>query len=372
MSISWKELVDVLEALAPLRYAESWDKVGVQVEGKKRRIRQAYLTIDLTREVVEEVVAAGADAIVSYHPFIFEPLAALRRDDAKEGSVLTLVEKGISVYSPHTALDAAPAGINDWLAEAFPKAKTEPLLAAFEHRQGQEMKLVVFTPKTAVSVLREALGDLGLGVIGLYDLCSFGVEGTGSFRGAPECRPAVGESGRLEEVEEVRLEMVMPRRLMKEAVHVIRRLHPYEEPAFDVYELAPPPMNDVGVGRLVRLARPVTLSTVVRRVKEHLGLTHLRVAESREGAKKISTVALCAGAGGSVLAGAAADLWLTGEMRHHDVLAATQSGIHVILSEHTHTERGYLPRLRSRLEAACEERVRWVISQRDVSPLRIR
>ncbi len=370
MSMSWKEWIAVLESLAPLRFAESWDKVGVQIEGRKRRIRQAYLTIDLTRAVADEVVEAGAEAVVSYHPFIFEPLAALRRDVPKEGVALTLVEKGISVYSPHTALDAAPGGINDWLVEAFPKAKSEPLIPLSEHPQGQEMKLVVFTPRRVVPALREALGDVGLGRIGLYDLCSFGVEGTGSFRGAPECRPAVGQPERLEEVDEVRLEMVMPRRAVNEAVRVIRRVHPYEEPAFDIYELSARPREDVGAGRLVRLARPVTLSTVVRRVKEHLGLSHLRVAESPLGARKISTVALCAGAGGSMLTGVSADLWLTGEMRHHDVLAATERGIHVVLSEHTHTERGYLRHFRSRLEEACERRVRWVVSRRDESPLK--
>ncbi len=372
MSISWSELVDVLESLAPLRHAESWDKVGVQIEGRKRRIREAYLTIDLTEAVVDEVVSSGADAVVTYHPFIFDPLTALRRDDPKGRSVLTLVEKGVSVYSPHTALDTAPGGVNDWLAEAFPKAKVEPLMATSEHPRGQEMKLVVFTPRKAVPALRAGLGAVGLGVIGLYDLCAFGVEGTGSFRGAPECRPAVGRAGRLEEVEEVRLEMVMPRSAMRDAVDVIGRLHPYEEPAFDFYELAPRPLKDVGAGRWVRLPRPLSLATVVKRVKEHLGVAHLRVSEAPAGAKRISTVALCAGAGGSVLAKTKADLWLTGEMRHHDVLAASERGIHVVLSEHTHTERGYLPRFKARLDAACAGRVRWRVSRRDSSPLRVR
>ena len=138
---------------------------------------------------------------------------------------------------------------------------------------------------------------------------------------------------------------------------------PFAQPGFETAEVA------TGQGRLVRLRKPVTLSTLVRRVKSHLGLKKLRVAKVRRGNPLVSSVALCAGAGGSVLGGVEADVYLTGEMRHHDVLDANALGTTVILCEHTNTERGYLRIFRSRLARALGKGVEVRVSRTDNDPL---
>ncbi|MCB1282612.1 MAG: Nif3-like dinuclear metal center hexameric protein, partial [Salinibacterium sp.] len=129
----------------------------------------------------------------------------------------------------------------------------------------------------------------------------------------------------------------------------------------------------VGQGRRLSLKNPLSLEQAVRRVKKGLGLSRLRLAaaERHRAGEPIRRVALCACAGGGVLDGQAADLWLTGEMRHHDVLAAREAGISVLLAEHTNTERGYLPVLRDRLLVALDHKVEVVVSERDADPLTV-
>ncbi len=270
MSIPLAEVVTALEGIAPLALAEGWDNVGLLLPGTKgRTIGRALLTIDTTVAVIEEAVSAGADLLVSYHPPIFGGLKRLRRDVAGEGGVLRLIEAGLAVYSPHTALDAAQGGMNDWLAGLIGAGTTAPLVP---------------------------------------------------------CAPALAR--------------------------------PSE-----------------GAGRRLTLAEPASLDAIASRVAASIGAPYLRVAASAKhaGGATITSAAVCAGAGGSLfekVAPGSVDLLLTGEMRHHDVLARIESGTSVLLAEHTGSERGYLPALRERLAAACPA-VEWIVSTRDREPLAI-
>jgi dinuclear metal center YbgI/SA1388 family protein len=377
MATAMNKALEILEGIAPLHYAESWDKVGLLVEPRRsRRLRNLFLTIDLTQEVLEEALDLNSDLICAYHPPIFRPLERFRSSRTGERIAMEVLRSGAALYSPHTALDAAPGGINDWLAEAFTidEGSLRPLQTRNETTEGQELKLVVFVPADRADDLRRSLSEAGAGTIGRYVECSFNLEGRGTFRGQAGSRPAVGRAGRLESVDEVRMEMVASRSDLGALVEIIRRDHPYEEPAWEAYPLESRPQVGVGPGRQLRLREPTVLTALVRRVKRHLGLKRLRVAAAprhRDDGETLSTIALCAGAGGSVLEGRRADLYLTGEMRHHDVLAANAAGISVILCDHTNTERGYLPRLAERLEKALGEGVAIHLSQCDRDPLEI-
>ncbi|HWJ31253.1 MAG TPA: hypothetical protein VNR59_02835 [Gaiellaceae bacterium] len=98
-------------------------------------------------------------------------------------------------------------------------------------------KLVVFVPREALDTVRGALFDAGAGRIGGYERCSWYAEGTGTFLGGEGTDPAVGRRGVEERVAELRLETVFPIERHDEVVAALRAAHPYEEPAFDVYEL---------------------------------------------------------------------------------------------------------------------------------------
>jgi hypothetical protein len=98
-------------------------------------------------------------------------------------------------------------------------------------------KLVVFVPEEALDAVRDAVFEAGAGRIGDYTRCSWYTPGTGTFLGGDATDPTIGERGREERVPELRLETVFPAELHEEVVAALRRAHPYEEPAFDVYEL---------------------------------------------------------------------------------------------------------------------------------------
>ncbi len=387
------DVLTVLERLAPPALAEGWDKVGLAVgdlTGRGRDVRRGLLCIDLTEAVLDEAIAAKAELIVAYHPPIFEPLAAITSHDPRQCLILRAVEHRIAVYSPHTALDAAADGVNDWLAQGImggqrgkAAADVRAIRPAGDTAVGQ-VKIVTFVPKQAVDAVRAAMSRAGAGRIGAYSECSFESDGEGTFRGDASTNPAVGRAGRFERVEERRLEMVCPTARVGETVAALREAHPYEQPAIDVYPLRPAFEDEqtvaVGQGRICSLARPLTMGTLLSLIKRRLGVRLLEVAEPA-GQTKVACIGICAGAGGSLLAeadavartawGGGIDVFFTGEMRHHDLLAARGRGIAVVLAGHTQTERPYLSVLRRRLAKAIGG-LHWTVSKADRPPARLR
>ncbi|HEX3776640.1 MAG TPA: Nif3-like dinuclear metal center hexameric protein [Polyangiaceae bacterium] len=375
MTRTLADVVALLERFAPLALAEDWDNVGLLIEPSgalEGAVKRLFLCIDLSEAVLTEAIDERADLCVSYHPPLFKGVKRLRISAAEERVIVRALEAKLPVYSPHTALDAADDGVNDWLLRGLGSGKRSALVPHVSTRGAY--KLVVFVPRSHVAELRGALSnELGAGAIGNYSECSYELDGRGSFFGNKGAEPQVGARGQLEFVDEVRLEMRCEKSVLKELARVIGEHHPYEEPAWDVYPLAQIPNSKLGAGRLLELDQPISLLEAVARLKAHLGLPTLRVASSgkQDAGAPIRRVAICAGAGGSLFERVnGVDLFVTGEMRHHDVLAKTRAGASVILSEHTHTERGFLPEFAARLNELSGGELDVIVSARDADPLR--
>ena len=333
----------MLEDLAPLRYAESWDNVGLLVGDPGQEVRKAIFAIDYTKEVAAEAEREGCDVVVAYHPPIFEAMKRI----TSSSLIFDAVRRGVAVYSPHTALDVADGGTNDMLADALGLKERHPL--QMTAGKATQYKLVVFAPHDAAEKVAGALFAAGAGRIGNYTSCSFRSAGTGTFFGEEGADPAVGEARKLEKVEELRIETVLPIHRVEEVIRALRASHPYEEPAFDLVQLAAPPEGK-GMGRIGSLEAPVARGELITRVKQELGLGHVLVAGPTEGSA--TKVACCAGACGDLLNDALAqnaDLYLTGEMRHHDALKAAQRGMTVVCALHSNSERKVLERFASKL-----------------------
>lgn len=370
-----QDLAQAMERIAPTRFAEEWDNVGLLVGAGDRPLDgPVVLTIDLTEPVVEEAVALKCAAIVAYHPPIFRPIKRLTASTGRERVLLRAIQAGIAIYSPHTAIDAAAGGMTDWLADGLldrkgiVKADRRALRPRLEREFHQQVKIVTFVPEEKVDDIRAALATAGAGRIGNYELCSFSSHGTGTFHGNESSRPSVGQSGRLERVHEVRLEMVCSEKALAIAMATLRQFHPYEEPAIDVYPLLGKPERQAGVGRRLVLDQPATIEKLAERIKTHLGIPTVKVAVANE--KPISYVGVVPGAGAEVAPMALAEgcqVFLTGEMKHHEVLPMLEAGMSVILAGHTNTERGYLPRLAERLTAELPGAT-FVVSKADRSP----
>ncbi|KDQ15569.1 hypothetical protein BOTBODRAFT_31461 [Botryobasidium botryosum FD-172 SS1] len=274
-----KAIKRAMERIAPLSLAEKWDNVGLLLESPVTRpdARRVMLTIDLTTSVCAEALASPTSMIVAYHPPIFKGLTSLTLANPLQASILRCAAAGVSIYSPHTALDSVQGGVNDWLASGF---------------------------------------------------FSSGLRGSSTLLGEDK-----GDGN--------------------------------------------------GVGRLVTLDKPTDITSLSAIIKAHLGLAHIEVASpatdptitGNERPYPVSTIALCAGSGGSVIGAAEADAYFTGEMSHHEVLAAVARGVHVILCGHTNTERGYLPILKEKLQAELGKEeggpYEVYVSHEDAHPLRV-
>jgi hypothetical protein len=227
-------------------------------------------------------------------------------------------------------------------------------------------KLVVFVPTTDVERVRAAVTGAGAGALGAYDSCSFTVRGDGGFRPLTGAAPAVGEVGRLEVVEESRVEALVPRRLRREVVAALRAAHPYEEPAFDLVPLVDPgpprtgsaPVPSRGHGRVGNLPETTTLRGLVDRVATALpGTAHgVRVAGDPD--RPVRTVAVGAGSGESLLEHArrsGADAYLTSDLKHHRASEFLEDGGPALLDvAHWAAEWPWLPVVEAKVARAVE------------------
>lgn len=371
-------ILDAIETIAPPALAESWDNVGLLLGDRAENIAgPALLTIDLTAEVLAEALAMRAGLVIAYHPPIFQPLTRLSADAPQGTLLLRAARAGVSIYSPHTALDAAKDGLADWLADGLGvSGDRRAIVPASAPDPMQTHKIVVHVPASppdAIEKVRNALASAGAGHIGEYDLCSFAILGRGTFRPSARANPAVGKRGAVEHAEEHRLEMVFPARALPVLIETLRAFHPYEEPAFDIYRLEGKPDRAVGAGRRVTLDQPASPDEIGARMKAHLGAERVRIATPAGSREPVTKVAVCPGSGASLLDAAISqgcNLFVTGEMKHHETLGALSRGCAVLTAGHTATERGYLPILAKRLMALApglDARV----SERDREPSRL-
>lgn len=355
-------LVQILESIAPTRYAESWDNVGLLAGDGEREVKRALVTIDLTPAVAAEAFEASADAVIAYHPPLFHPIRRLTASSV----VFQAISRGVAIYSPHTALDVAAGGTNDVLAEIAGISQPGPLRAIAP--APWHFKLVTFVPKEQADGVADAMFEAGAGWIGNYSHCSFRGEGTGTFLGHEGTNPTVGQTGKLEFAPEIRLETIVPAKALPEVVAALRKSHPYEEPAFDIIQLTTPP-DGKGMGRLGNIA-PIARRDLIDRIRQRLGVDRVLVAGPQDGEAK--KVACLAGDGGSFVDDAIAqqaDVYVTGELKHHDALKAASAGLTVICALHSNSERITLSRYARRIADASGIEV--LVSDQDRDPFTI-
>ena len=343
-----RELCQYLNQLAPLGLAEDWDNVGLLLGDESTDVARIVTCLTLTPDVADEAIAVGARLIVTHHPILFKPVKRLTANNSEGRMVLKLMRHGIAVYSPHTAYDNSPTGINQQLAERLELTDIKPLRT----RTGEEQhKLVTFVPEGQLDQVRRALWDAGAGVIGNYRECSFNLRGVGTFFGLDDSNPAVGQAGRLEQIDEVRVEVVCPSGKLDQAITQLRRAHPYEEPAIDVIPLKSL-ADGSGSGRFGRLRQPLSLAEVNDLVKSRLPQPQLQFVG--DPSMKIETIGIACGAAADYLRDAhrvGCQAFLTGEARFHACLEARDLRIAMILPGHYATERPAMETLATRLAA---------------------
>jgi dinuclear metal center YbgI/SA1388 family protein len=353
------DLTTWIEQRAHPCWAEEWDNVGLQLGRREQPVRLALVALELTSEVAQECRQAEADLLIVHHSPIFRPLPSLADEHPGVGALLQLAAARVALYAAHTNLDVAPEiGTNVALARTLGLAQLQSIGEVGERG---EAKVVTFAPPEQLAAVRNAMVQAGAGVIGDYAECSYELTGRGGFVPLPGADPFVGEVGRREEVEEVRLEMVCPRTSIAAVVAALVAAHPYEEPAFDVYGLLARP---TGAGRAQRgtLPQAMTVAGLVGLVGERLTVRDdarspvvPTVRTTGPAQRVVGTVAVCGGSGGKLLDevhAAGAEVHVTGEVGHHEALRATELGLTLIEAGHWATEWPVVPALASALQEA--------------------
>lgn len=342
-----RNITEYLEQFAPLQQAENWDNVGLLLGDSLAPVQRIMTCLTVTPTVVAEAIAERANLIVSHHPILFKAVQRLTTETADGRLLLPLLTANVAVYSPHTAFDNCVGGINDLLCQRLGLIHVVPLRPANGTRQ---FKLVVFLPESDLTRVSEALFKAGAGIIGKYEQCGFRSSGIGSFFGTESSNPTIGRKGHREDVPEWRLETVCPGNRLAAALAALKSAHSYEEPAYDVYPLEALTSSQIGSGRLGRLTTPMSLREFSELSAQKLGTSVQTVGNSDQMVQQITVVC---GAGSSLMSDAIrahGDVFLTGEMRFHDQLAAQTSGISVVLAGHYATERPGIEMLALRLQ----------------------
>ena len=315
MSARLADVIEVLDGAYPPRLAQSWDSVGLVCGDPDDVLESVTVAVDATPAVVDEVPEAGL--LLAHHPLLLRGVDTVAASTPKGALVHRLIRTGRSLFTAHTNADSASPGVSDALADALGitvDAVLEPLTTA-----GDLDKWVIYVPRESAEAVREAVFAAGAGHIGDYSHCSWSVSGIGQFLPHEGASPAVGSVGSVERVAEDRFEVVAPARARGAVLAAMRAAHPYEEPAFDIFALVPPP-GDAGLGRIGTLAQPEPLRRFVSRVDAALPRTSWGVRAAGDPEMLVSRVAVCGGAGDSLLAAAdRADVqaYVTADLRHH-------------------------------------------------------
>lgn len=361
-----KEIARKVEELYPLSLAQDWDNVGLLVGDPQKNVENVLLTIDTTEAVVEEAKRLKTDLILSYHPVIWNGLKKVV-SEGPTSRVYELIRSGISVFSIHTALDVAVGGVNDGLADMVGIVDGKPIGDFVAPPGGDCYKLIVFVPVESLADVSNAIFKAGAGAIGNYSHCGFNAEGTGTFLPQEGAKPAIGKKGTLEKVTETRFESIVPADKLDAVVAAMRHAHPYETPAFDVFKIHNTE-TPFGLGRIGNLARPLRLPQIIRNIKEVTGAKAVGLVGDEK--RLVKRAAVCAGTCGEILnlvIADKADLYLTGELKHHQALAAQEAGLTCICLSHTVSERFILKKIAKQLQKYLKG-VKIRVSKKDADP----
>ncbi len=366
---SLKDVTDLLHGWYPPATAEGWDAVGLVLGDPEQQVKKVLLAVDPAPAVAREAVEWKADLVVVHHPLFLKGVHGFAATTPKGRTLHALAGAGCALLTAHTNADQAVGGVSESLALALGLTDLAPIVPA----SGEPVdKLTVFVPTDAAAPVRAAIAEAGAGRIGDYDFASFtSAPGEGRFRPLDGAQPMIGTVGELGTVEEVRIEVVLARSLRPAVVRAMLAAHPYEEPAYDVVELADPGIVTTGTGR-VGAVTPTTLAEFAEGVAKALPDTAHGVRVAGDPERQVKRVAVCGGAGDFLLdrvAGMDVDVYVTSDLRHHPAAEFVERGGPALVDvAHWAAEWTWLPVLAQRLREALGDAVETRVSESVTDP----
>jgi dinuclear metal center YbgI/SA1388 family protein len=326
-----QDVINHLEALSPLDYAEDFDNVGLLVGNKNAKVKGILVTLDTIEAVVDEAIENNCNLIVSFHPIIFKGLKKLTGNSYVERVVIKAIKHDIAIFAIHTALDNAFNGVNDMICEQLGLVNRQILIP----QNATIKKLTTYVPKDELHLVREALFQAGAGSIGNYNNCSFNVNGIGTFNGNEDSNPTKGKKGVTQEEHEVKLSVIFAKHLENTILQALFKTHSYEEVAYEIVTLENKNQH-IGMGMIGELPEALDETTFLNKLKFKMNTSAIRHSQLLQ--KPIKKVAVLGGSGSFAIAAAKAakaDVFITADLKYHDFFQAENS---IVLADIGHYE----------------------------------
>ncbi len=327
MSVKVSDIIRLMNEIAPQNLAENWDNSGLQVGDKNWPVKSIMVALDPLPDIVAEACRKKINLLITHHPLIFKPLSRIDFSTPVGSTIQLSVQNRLSLFAAHTNLDSASGGINDIISE---KLGLKALSVLSKPEQLEKYKLVFYVPADHEKKLLEILFQTRAGVIGKYTCCSFRNQGTGTFKPGSSAKPFSGSIGVLSQVDEVRIETIVNRQDLDAVLALLKKHHPYETMAYDIYPLIPENGNQ-GLGRVGSLPDRLRLDQFSDQVRRVLNLASVRVVG--DPGLMVEKVAVCSGSGSSLLGdffASGAQVFISGDIRYHDARASEEAGVGII------------------------------------------
>ncbi len=313
-----KDVIHLLEELAPLAYSEDFDNTGLLVGDAQAEVTGVLVTLDTLEAVVDEAIENNCNLIVSFHPIIFKGLKRITGKTYVERVVLKAIKHGISIFAIHTALDNAWNGVNAMMCEKLGLKQRKILIP----QSGTIHKLVTYVPSKDAHTVREALFAAGAGNIGNYSNCSFNHSGMGSFMGNEDSNPTLGKKGETHFEPEIEIGVTFQKHLESSILKALFESHPYEEVAYEVTTLNNTNQY-IGMGMVGEFEEALTEEAFLKHAKDVFGAGCIR--HSALLGKEVKKVAVLGGSGSFAIKAAqghGADAFITADLKYHDFFSA--------------------------------------------------
>jgi len=327
MSVKVSDIIHLMNEIAPQNLAENWDNSGLQIGDKNWPVKSIMVALDPLPDIVAEACRKKINFLITHHPLIFKPLSRIDFSTPVGSTIQLSVQNRLALFAAHTNLDSASGGINDIISE---KLGLKALSVLSKPEQLEKYKLVFYVPADHEKNLLEILFQTRAGVIGEYTCCSFRNQGTGTFKPGSTAKPFSGSIGVLSHADEVRIETIVNGQDLDAVVSLLKKHHPYETMAYDIYPLIPE-KGKQGLGRVGFLPARLRLDQFSDQVRKALNLTSVRVVG--DPGLMVEKVAVCSGSGSSLLGdffASGAQVFISGDIRYHDARASEEAGAGII------------------------------------------
>ena len=349
------DILNAMDAIAPLQLAENWDNSGLQVGHKNWQVKTIGVALDPLPVVIKYACSEGIDLLITHHPLIFNPLKSIDISTPTGKIIALAISHKIAIYSAHTNFDSVSGGLNDILAC---KIGLKNLKILGKTLKPELCKLVIFVPVAYEETILNALFSRELetqaGKIGKYRCCSFRSTGKGTFNPDSSAEPFYGQADRVNHVNEVRIETVVQKKDLGKVIRYIKKIHPYETMAYDAYPLTEPATDIIkshGIGRIGELENKTELSLLGLELKKKLNINNIKLAGKPD--HPVKKIAICTGSGSGLMdnfLASGADVYISGDFKYHDARTVEALNLGLIDIGHFNSEQIIIKALASRLE----------------------